>query len=78
MQVLFHHQSGNKIENHKLIEKKMTLRLIKNKIHKLGVTKIDYIKILDTDKLKSTYNKKTNCKIFIAYYLGKIRLIDNI
>ena len=62
----------------KLIEKKMTLRLIKNKIHKLGVTKIDYIKILDTDKLKSTYNKKTNCKIFIAYYLGKIRLIDNI
>ena len=45
---------------------------------KLGVDKIDYIKLLDINKLTKPYNKSKKYKIFIAYFLGTTRLIDNI
>ena len=44
----------------------------------MGVKKIDYIKIIDINKIIKPYRKKNKFKIFIAYYLGSIRLIDNI
>ena len=64
-------------KNH-LINKKISLNVVKNKIFKLGVRKIDYIKLLDINKLIKPYRKNIKYRIFIAYYLGSTRLIDNI
>ena len=61
-----------------LVKKKSNLIEIKKKIYKLGVNKIEYIQILDINKLIKPYIKNNKYKIFIAYYLGKTRLIDNI
>ena len=60
-----------------LIKKKMTIKQIKDKMFELGVNKIDYTKIIDINKLIKPYKKKSKFKIFIAYYLGSTRLIDN-
>ena len=51
---------------------------IKKDLKKLGVTKIDYIEIFSLKTLVRPKIKKENFKIFIAYYLDKTRLIDNI
>jgi|TARA_Y100000310_G_scaffold332875_1_gene409286 pantoate--beta-alanine ligase len=61
-----------------LIKKKISMHKIKNEIMKLGVSKIDYIKILDINKLMSNNTKSKKIKIFIAYFLRTTRLIDNI
>ncbi len=44
----------------------------------LGVSKIDYLEILNLKTLKRPKKLNEKFSIFIAYYLGKIRLIDNI
>jgi len=62
----------------KIIKKKISIKEIKNKIIKIGISKIDYIEILDANNLVKNNKKKKNYKIFIAYYLGITRLIDNI
>ena len=61
-----------------LISEKSILKKIKNKIYKLGVKKIDYIKLIDINKQMNPYKKNKKYKIFIAYYLDSTRLIDNI
>ena len=62
----------------KLISRRIiSSNFIKKKIYNLGVNKIDYIEILDINKILHPYKKKIEYKIFIAYYLGKTRLIDN-
>ena len=61
-----------------LIKKEISLDTIKNKILKLGVRKIDYIKLLDVNNLIRPYKKNTKYRIFVAYFLRKTRLIDNI
>ena len=61
-----------------LIKNKISISKFKNFINKLGVEKIDYLKILNINKLIKPYKKNTMHKIFIAYYIGNIRLIDNI
>ena len=61
-----------------LIKNKIYLRDIKKKILKIGVAKVDYIEVLDINKIIKPYKNKNIYKIFIAYYLGKTRLIDNI
>ena len=61
-----------------LIKKNMTVKKIRYELFKLGVNKIDYIKILDKNKLVKPYKKNKNYKIFIAYYIRSVRLIDNI
>ena len=61
-----------------IIKKNLSLREIKKKIFKLGVNKIDYIEVLDINKLVKPYKKNKKYKIFIAYYLKTTRLIDNI
>ena len=50
----------------------------KSNLIKLGVTKIDYISLLNVKTMKKPNKKKEKFKIFIAYYLNKVRLIDNI
>ena len=61
-----------------VIKKKLSLNKLKNKIYLLGVNKIDYLEMHDVNKFIKPFIKKNNYKIFIAYYLGKTRLIDNI
>ena len=61
-----------------LIKKEISLNTIKNKIIKLGVRKIDYIKLLDVNNLIRRYKKNKKYRIFVAYFLQKTRLIDNI
>ena len=41
----------------------------------LGARKVDYVEVLDIDTLKRP--KKNKFNIFFAFYIGKIRLIDN-
>ena len=48
---------------------------IKNKLLSLGVKKIDYIEILDLKLLKKPKNNKFN--LFVAFYIGNVRFIDN-
>ncbi len=52
---------------------------LENKIIKLGAHKVDYVENFDIKKnfkRSKKYNK--NCRIFIAYYIKDVRLIDNI
>ena len=50
----------------------------KNQIFQLGVKKVDYIELIDINKQIKPFKKNKKYKLFIAYYLGAIRLIDNI
>jgi len=43
----------------------------------MGAGHVDYIKIINLNSILRKNNKKKKYKIFIAYYLGKVRLIDN-
>ena len=61
-----------------LIIKKNILKKIKNKIFQLGIKKIDYIELLDINKQTKPFKKNKKYKLFIAYYLGTTRLIDNV
>ena len=61
----------NNIANFKIIK-------IKDELINLGVKKIDYIELYNLKTLKRPKNKREKFKIFIAFYLNKIRLIDNI
>jgi len=67
-----------KNKKNKLIKNTISLNKIKKIILKIGVKKIDYIKILDINKLIKPYRKEKKFKIFIAYYLKSTRLIDNV
>ncbi len=57
---------------------KFNQKSISKELIKLGVKKIDYCKCLNNKNLKKIKNYKIDFNIFIAYYIGKIRLIDNI
>ena len=54
---------------------------IRKYIYDLGVDKIDYVQYINVNNiqfLKKNNKIKKKFKIFIGYYLGKVRLIDNI
>ena len=62
-----------------LKKKKKTKTLLQKKIKLLKKNfnvKIDYLEIRKKNNLKSSSNIK-NSKIFIAYFINKVRLIDN-
>ena len=61
-----------------LIMKKNILKKIKNKMFQFGVKKIDYVKLLEINKQARPFKKNKKYKLFVAYYLGSTRLIDNI
>ncbi len=67
-----------RIYKKKIIKEKNTIASIKKIVHRLGVNKIDYIKLLNINKLIKPYKKNKNYKIFISFYLRNTRLIDNI
>ena len=52
--------------------------LFKKDLIKIGVNKIDYLEIINRKTLKKPKKSNENFNIFIAYYLNKVRLIDNI
>ena len=63
----------------KLLNKKNLNNLIfmkKNEIKKKYNFKIDYLELRNIKNLRLT-NRIKNAKIFIAYYINKVRLIDN-
>ena len=51
---------------------------IKKKIFEIGANKIDYVKIMNVKTLKKPKTNVEKFRVFIAYFLGKTRLIDNI
>ena len=53
-----------------------SLNLLKKEIKKIGIKKIDYIEIRENKNLKTTKVKK-NARLFIAFYIDDIRIIDN-
>ena len=67
-----------KINKKKLINDINYLKILKKRILDFGIKKIDYIETVDINKIIKPFNKKNKFRIFISYYLGKIRLIDNI
>ncbi|MBA1338374.1 MAG: pantoate--beta-alanine ligase [Pelagibacterales bacterium] len=62
----------------KILNKRINTKNIKNKINNLGVKKIEYLKAIDINNIFKQNNMKKKYKIFFAYYLRNIRLIDNI
>ena len=48
---------------------------LKKKIVSMGVNKVDYIKLIDLKTLKKPRKNKFN--LFYAFYIGKVRIIDN-
>lgn len=63
-----------KSKKYSIYKKKLFIKqyLIKNKVN------FDYVENIDVKKFKPSNKKSLNSKIFIAFYLKKIRLIDNI
>ena len=61
----------------KLITKKTNhnFNMIKNKLLYAGVKKVDYVELVDLNTLKKP--KKNKYNLFFAFYIGKVRLIDN-
>ena len=67
------------LKNKKKLIKKFSIAVeIKNKINKLGITNLEYLRKININKINNSSKSKKNYKIFVAYYLGKTRLIDNI
>ena len=52
--------------------------LFKKDLIKIGVNKIDYLEIINRKTLEKPKKSSENFNVFIAYYLNKVRLIDNI
>ncbi len=64
-----------KNKNH-IIRSKNNSYFIK-KIKNFGAKKVDYLSAFNLRKLKKTNKPSTNTRVFIAYYLDGVRLIDN-
>ncbi len=50
---------------------------IKKQILSVGIKKIDYIEIIDLKTLRKPKKNKKKFKLFFAFYIGKVRFIDN-
>lgn len=52
--------------------------LLKKEMFKLGANKIDYVEFYNINNFRKSKRLNKNTRIFIAYYLNNVRLIDNI
>ena len=72
--------AGHIAKKLKLIKKNNSLKKklndIKNNLIKSYKIKIDYLELRDEKNL-SVHKKNCKARIFIAYYINKVRLIDN-
>ena len=64
------------INNINKLSIKKSLTLLRNEIKQIGIKKIDYIEIRESKSLKITKVKK-DARLFIAFYIDDIRIIDN-
>jgi pantoate--beta-alanine ligase len=64
-------------QNKKQIIKSKNNSLFLNKIKEFGAKKIDYLSAFNLKQLKKTNKPSLNTRVFIAYHLNGIRLIDN-
>ena len=69
-------KNNKKLILNKILKKKK-LEIV-SKIIKLGANKVDYIECIDLDKRKVSKNLNSKFNVFIAYYISKVRLIDNL
>ena len=69
-------KNNKKLIRYKILAKKRSEIL--SKLTKLGATKIDYIECVNLKKKKICNNTRSKFNIFIAYYVGNVRLIDNL
>lgn len=53
-------------------------QIIKKNLIRLGASKVDYVEIYDLKTLKKPKIKSKKIRVFIAFYIDKVRLIDNI
>ena len=53
-----------------------SLQILKNKLIKKFDIKIEYLEFRSEINLKEIFTDK-KCRLFISYYIGKVRLIDN-
>ena len=67
-----------KLKKREIIKNRNKVNFIKEKIFNFGVNKIDYIKLININKIIKPFYKKNKYRVFIAFYVGKTRLIDNI
>ena len=51
---------------------------VTNKLIQIGANKVDYIECVNLDKKKICVSSMSKFNVFVAYYLGKIRMIDNL
>jgi len=61
-----------------IIKGKIKKKVIIKQINNLGISKLDYLELIDINKQIVPFIKKSKYRIFIAYYLKSTRLIDNI
>jgi pantoate--beta-alanine ligase len=54
------------------------IRSVKDDLLSLGADKVDYIENINLKNLKKAKKFKNKFKIFVAYYIKNVRLIDNI
>ena len=57
--------------------KKINLSHMKKKIVNFGIKKIDYLEAINLNNLRKAKKYNENFNIFLAFYVGKVRLIDN-
>ena len=62
----------------KIINNYISINFAKNKMYQIGVNKIDYLEVVDINKTTRPFKKNKLYKLFVSYYLGNTRLIDNI
>ncbi len=53
-------------------------KIIIKKLLNLGINKVEYLECININKIKIAKSKIKKFNIFIAYFLGNIRLIDNL
>ena len=57
--------------------KRINLTKLKKKIFDLGIKKVDYVEAINLNTLKKAYSYNEKFNIFSAFYINKVRLIDN-
>ena len=65
----------NKIKRQK--PKKINLLNVKKKVLNIGIKKVDYIDLINLNNLNKVKKYSEKFNIFSAFYVGKVRLIDN-
>ena len=69
------------LKNYKknLVSKKLKHNFfqIKNKLLSAGAKKVDYVEMVDLKTLKKPKKNKSKFNLFFAFYIGKVRFIDN-